>query len=84
MEEGQEKLFQEFDTIREQKKQIEEDMKTDKELFKNTEEKKETATLTKKQFVAKIGGWRKFRDFLTNHLKWFIPPPNDFTAEFGL
>ena len=32
----------------------------------------------------KIGGWKKFRDFLTNHLKWYIPPPNDFTAEFGL
>ena len=26
----------------------------------------------------------KFRDFLANHLQYYIPPPNDFTAEFGL
>ena len=40
--------------------------------------------LTKKKFIAKIGGWKKFRDFLHNHRQFYIPPPNDFTAEFGL
>jgi hypothetical protein len=40
--------------------------------------------LTKKKFTAMIGGWKKFRDFLHNHKQLYIPPPNDFTAEFGL
>ena len=31
-----------------------------------------------------IGGWKKFKDFLENHLQFYIPPKNDFTANFGL
>ena len=31
-----------------------------------------------------IGGWKKFRDFLENHKQLYIPPPNDFNAEYGL
>ena len=31
-----------------------------------------------------IGGWKKFRDYLENHKQLYIPPPNDFNAEFGL
>lgn len=40
--------------------------------------------LTKSKFIAIIGGWKKFRDFLHNHKKLYIPPANDFTAAFGL
>ena len=31
-----------------------------------------------------IGGWNKFRDYLENFKQLYIPPPNDFNAEFGL
>jgi len=31
-----------------------------------------------------IGGWKKFRDYLGNHKQLYIPPTNDFNAEFGL
>ena len=40
--------------------------------------------LTKHKFVALIGGWKKFRDFLENHMQYYIPPLNDFNAEYGL
>jgi hypothetical protein len=31
-----------------------------------------------------IGGWNKFRDYLENFKQFYIPPANDFNAEFGL
>ena len=40
--------------------------------------------VTKQKFVSMIGGWKKFRDFLENHNQLYIPPPNDFSAAFGL
>jgi len=40
--------------------------------------------LTKHKFVALIGGWKKFRDFLGNHMQYYIPPEADFTAQYGL
>ena len=40
--------------------------------------------MTKEKFISKIGGWKKFRDFLENQKQYYLPPPNDFTAEFGL
>ena len=40
--------------------------------------------MTKDAFIKKIGGWKKFKDFLENKKQFYLPPPNDFTAEFGL
>ena len=40
--------------------------------------------LSKRKFVAMIGGWNKFRDYLENFKQFYIPPANDFNAEFGL
>ena len=52
--------------------------------MKNFQLEKKKKKMTKDAFISKIGGWKKFRDFLENKKQYYLPPPNDFTAEFGL
>ena len=50
----------------------------------NFQLEKKKMKMTKDAFIKKIGGWKKFKDFLENKKQLYLPPPNDFTAEFGL
>ena len=52
--------------------------------MKNFQLEKKKKKMTKDAFIKKIGGWKKFKDFLENKKQFYLPPPNDFTAEFGL
>ena len=52
--------------------------------MENFQLEKKKKKMTKDAFIKKIGGWKKFKDFLENKKQFYLPPPNDFTAEFGL